>query len=111
MAPAQARPAETEREAARAGVGEKGKSLEFRLGQTAAKAYFQARERIVFEIQIPEAMKLYKATNGYAPRSQEEFERDILQANQITLPRLPPNHRYVYSPEDEDLFVEHPQGQ
>lgn len=109
VAPAAAAPPAVVQTPAQAGVGEKGRSLEFKLGQTAVKAYFQAKERIVFEIQLPEAMKLYQATNGYFPKTEEDFWEQIVKANFISLPELPAGHRYVYRPENGELFVEHPQ--
>ncbi len=103
--------ADTVREEAAAGAGEKGRTLKYELGTTAAKTYFAARERVVFEIQIPSAMQLYKATNGAAPKDQEAFMRDIVTANAIVLPELPAGHKYVYDAKLEELQVEHPRGQ
>ena len=90
-------PAETptekpaERVAAKAGVGEQGQSLKEHTGVIveAAKAYFNVRQRAVFEIQIPEALKLYEATEGRKPKSHDEFMSKVIAANQIKLPDLP----------------------
>jgi len=92
------------------GVGVKGRSLDQHEGLivTSAKALFTVRERAVFEIQIPEALKLYKATNDKGPKSHEEFMAQIIDANQIRLPQLPAGQRYVYDPEKEELMVERP---
>lgn len=76
---------------------------------TPVAAYFNAQERIVFEIQIPHAMQLFQATNGFFPKSQEEFMQQIIEANQIPLPKLPPGCEYVYDPETAQLLVQHPQ--
>lgn len=99
-----------ERVKAEKGVGVKGRSLDPHEGLivTSAKALFTVRERAVFEIQIPEALKLYKATNDKGPKSHEEFMAQIIDANQIQLPQLPPGQRYVYDPEKEELMVERP---
>ena len=99
-----------ERVKAQKGVGVKGRSLDQHEGLfvTPAKAYFTVRERAVFEIQIPEALKLYKATHGNGPKSHEEFMAQIVDANQIHLPELPAGQRYVYDPEKEELMVERP---
>jgi hypothetical protein len=99
-----------ERVKAEKGVGIKGRSLDEHQGMlvTPAKAYFSVRERVVFEIQIPEAVKLFKATNGSGPKSHEDFMAQIVDANQIHLPELPPGQRYVYDPEKEELMVERP---
>jgi hypothetical protein len=99
-----------ERVKAEKGVGIKGRSLDEHEGMlvTPAKAYFSVRERVVFEIQIPEAVKLFKATNGNSPKSNEDFMAQIIDANQIHLPELPAGQRYVYDPEKEELMVERP---
>lgn len=103
-------PADMERVKAERGVGVKGRSLDEHQGLlvTPAKAYFSVRERVVFEIQIPEALKLFKATHGHGPKSHEDFMAQIIDANQIPLPELPAGHRYVYEPEKEELTVERP---
>ena len=59
-------------------------------------------------MQMDEAMKLYKATEGHAPRTQEEFMDKIIKANSLQLPKLPEGHRYVYDPSTEKLLVERP---
>jgi hypothetical protein len=103
-------PAETERVVAEAGVGKQGRSLDESEGAlvTPAKAYFSVRERVVFEVQIPKAISLYKATNGQAPQSHNEFMQEIVTANQIQLPALPDGHQYVYDVANEQLMVERP---
>jgi len=53
-------------------------------------------------------MRLYKAMNGHAPKTHEEFMEKIIKENRIQLPELPPGHRYRYYPEQEELMVEHP---
>jgi hypothetical protein len=101
---------ETERVAATAGVGIKGRSLDQHEGLivTPAKTFFTAKERIAFEIAVPHALNLYKALNGEAPKSQEEFMAKIVAENNIQLPKLPEGHRYVYDPATEQLLVERP---
>ena len=102
-------------EKAQAGVGQQGR--DYGGGAIMApitvpvRTYFQARDRITFDIQIADAMRLYKATNGSAPKSHEEFMEKIIKENQIKLPALPPGDRYVYIPEQEQLCVEHTQRQ
>jgi len=91
-------------------LGVKGRSLDEHQGMlvTPAKAYFSVRERAVFDIQVPEALKLFKATHGNGPRSHDEFMAQIIEANQIQLPELAAGQRYVYDPEKEELQVERP---
>ena len=105
--PAAEAPADMERVKAEKGVGIKGRSLDEHQGMlvTPAKAYFSVRERVVFEIQIPEAVKLFKATNGNGPKSHDDFMAQIIDANQIQLPELPAGQRYVYDLEEEQLMV------
>jgi len=67
--------------------------------------YFQTRSRITFDIQVADAMRLYKATNGNAPKTHEEFMEKIIKENQIKLPDLPQGDQYVYDPADEQLKV------
>ncbi len=99
-----------ERVKAEKGVGIKGRSLDEHQGMlvTPAKAYFSVRERVVFEIQIPDALNKYKALNGNGPKSHDEFMAQIIDANQIQLPELPAGQRYVYDPEKDELMVERP---
>jgi len=96
------------REKAQAGVSGKG-DYGPGLVTTPIGTYFQAKERIIFEIQIPQAMNLYVAEKGNKPKTQEEFMRDIIQTNRIKLPPLPPGHKYVYDPQKGELMVEHPE--
>lgn len=91
------------------GVGKRGRDLGQGPVATPVAAYFAAKEQIAFRVEAPQAMNLYKATNGRAPRSHDEFMREIIQANNIRLPELPEGHRYVYDPEQEQLMVEHPE--
>ncbi len=112
LSPSDALPQQQEqdlvREKAQVGVGEKGRDIGAGIISTPIKAYFSAKQQITFNIQIPHAMNLYKATNGRAPNTHEEFMSKIIKANFIQLPQLPPGHKYVYDPKKEDLMVEHP---
>ena len=96
------------RERAQVGVGEKGRDIGEGIISTPIKAYFSVRQQIAFNIQIPQAMNLYKASNGRAPDSHEEFMSKIIKANFIRLPELPAGHQYVYDPKKKELMVEHP---
>ncbi|MCR4414843.1 MAG: hypothetical protein NUV77_20695 [Thermoguttaceae bacterium] len=91
-----------------AGVGAKGRGYGPGIITTPVATYFRAKEQIAFRIQIPDAMRLYKATNGSAPKTHEEFMEKIIKENRIALPELPPGHRYRYYPEQEELMVEQP---
>ena len=102
-----------ERVKAEKGVGIKGRSLDQYEGLvvTPAKAFFSTKERIAFEIEVPHALNLYKATEGQGPKSHVEFMEKIIQFNRIKLPQLPPDAKYVYDVETEQLMVERPKKQ
>lgn len=89
------------------GVGKKG---DYGPGMitTPVSVYWRSQESVAFRIQIPQAMNLYKATNGQAPQSHDEFMEKIVQANGIKLPELKPGERYLYDPATEQLLVERP---
>ncbi len=108
--PAEPATGDTERVKAEAGVGKRGRSLDPHEGLivTPAKAYFTVRERLVFETQVPAALKLYEAATGNAPKSQEEFMTKVIEENKIELPELPAGQRYVWDPETKELMVERP---
>ncbi len=93
---------------AEVGVGAKGRGYNPGLITTPIAAYFSARERIAF-LTVEHTLKLYKAANGNAPRTHEEFMERIIKENGIKLPELPAGERYIYLPDQEQLMVEHPQ--
>lgn len=105
-----AEPAPTVQVKAGVGSGKKGRSLDQHEGiiVTPAKTLFAAKEKIKFEIEIPHALNLFKAYEGFAPKSHEEFMEKIIKANMIQLPELPEGHKYVYDPMLETLMVEKP---
>ena len=69
--------------------------------------YFTMRERVVFNIQVPEAVKLYKAEHdNKGPATHEDYMRDIIEANKIKLPALKnPTDEYQYDPESGELKI------
>ncbi|HEY6564802.1 MAG TPA: hypothetical protein VIY86_09920 [Pirellulaceae bacterium] len=97
-------------EVATVGSGKKGHGYGGGMYTEPARAFFRTKERIAFEIQIPDAMKTYKALDrdGKGPKTHEEFMEKIIQESSIVLPNLPEGHRYRYDPETEDLLVERP---
>lgn len=102
------------------GVGKKGAKLRADqstatkvLGGAAIQAMFETKEKAVFQIQIPQALALYKAQDsfGKGPQSHEEFMQKIIRANNIQLPELPEGMHYNYVPDggekgDGELRVE-----
>jgi hypothetical protein len=92
---------------AEAGVGVKGKDYGGPgIITTPIATYFSAQERIAFEAQIPNAMKIYKAghdNNG--PKTHEEYMDVIIKENGVALPELPEGSTYWYDPQSEQLMV------
>ena len=67
---------------------------------------FRMRETIVFH-NVAHCLHLYKAEHdNKGPKTHEEFMEKVIKANQIHLPDLLPNERYVYDPQQEKLMVE-----
>ncbi|WP_425616528.1 hypothetical protein NA78x_000176 [Anatilimnocola sp. NA78] len=95
---------------AEVGVGAKGRSLDNETGFIVepAKTLFAFREKAVFDISIPSAMKLFEASEGRYPNSDEEFMQKIIKDNNIKLPVLPAGQIYYYDPETHDLMVRKP---
>lgn len=96
---------------AEVGVGIRGDSLRDEEGvgkiiAAPAVALFNTKERVVFEIQVPHALNLFKALEGDGPKSHEEFMEKIIKANNIMLPELKPGMRYRYRPDLGELWVE-----
>lgn len=67
--------------------------------------YFKAQEMAVFRMQIPPAMKLFQASEGRYPNSEEEFMAKIIKANQIVLPKLPEGDVYFYDVQARELKI------
>jgi hypothetical protein len=98
--------AATPTQKAAAGVGEKGHGYGEGLVATPAATFFNVKERVAFDIQIPQAMQLFKATEGHAPKTHAEFMEKIIKANMIHLPQLPEGKKYRYDPKTEQLMVD-----
>jgi len=95
---------------AQVGVGAKGRDYGGPgIVTTPVETYFRTGERIAFEIQIPSAMKLYKASHdNKGPKTHEEFMKVIIQENGVQLPELPDGEEFIYDPKTEQLMVRHP---
>lgn len=103
-------PPATESVKAEVGVGKKGRSLDEYEGVvvTPVKSLFATRERLTFDVAIPQALSLFQATEGRYPKTHEEFMEKIIKFNNIGLPELPEGHRYKWDPEQKELMVERP---
>lgn len=97
-------------EKAAAGVGAKGRDYGGPgFVTTPIETLFRIEDRIVFEAQIPNNMKIYKAEhNNKGPKTQEEFMQVIIKDGGITLPELYQGDVYWYNPKTEELLVRHP---
>lgn len=71
-----------------------------------AKTLFAFRDSATLKIQIPKAMQLFQASQNRLPQSHDEFMTQIIRANNLRLPELPPGQRYVYDPRRGELMVE-----
>ncbi len=101
-----------EAQKARVGVGVQGSriraddSMASDLVTGPAKVLFNTKEKVVFEIQLPQALQLFKALEGRSPTSHDEYMTTIVRANRIALPKLPEGMQYVYHVDEEELWVE-----
>ena len=96
---------------AKTGVGVQGNSLDSIQGDDArmliagpVKALFKTKEKIVFDIQLPQSVRLFNAEHGRNPKSHEEYMEKVV--GQIKLPKLPDGMVYRYHPENNELWVD-----
>lgn len=92
------------------GVGKQGQSLKDNTGvggmiSGPVSAMFQTKQKVVFEIAIPQALNLFQALEGRMPKSHEEFMEKIITANRIQLPELPEGQVYRFNVEQKELWV------
>jgi hypothetical protein len=107
-APVEKKPIEKVKKKAEVGVGAKGRGYGQGVVATPAASFWAIKERIAFDIQIPQAMQLFKATENRPPKDHAEFMQRIIKENNIRLPELPEGDRYMYDPKTEQLMVELP---
>lgn len=94
------------------GAGVKGHYSAEGIILTPIATKFRIEENIAFNIQIPQAMNLYKAEhNNKGPKTHDEFMRVIIQESGVSLPELRPGESYVYDPESEQLMISSPKPQ
>ena len=65
---------------------------------TPAASLFAVKERLVFQVQIPQAMQLFKASEGRRAEGQRGVHGEDRQGQHIHLPELPQGDRYMYDP-------------
>ncbi len=88
------------------GVGVQGQGYGGGILTEPVTQYFQQRDRIAFEIQVPHQLQLWKAEhNNRNPRDKKEYVKEILEPCGVTLPDLPPGKQYYYDAKTGDLLV------
>jgi hypothetical protein len=95
------------------GVGKQGQGFRDRDGylSTAGSAFFDTKQKIIFDIKLPHAMNLFKAEHGRLPKTEEEFFEKVIKGYEIELPELPEEHSYFYDAKTGLLMVRQPAGQ
>lgn len=58
--------------------------------------------------KVKHATDLYEATYGYKPKTNEDFMRDIIEANYIELPELRDGYEYWYDGKTGELMMRKP---
>jgi len=97
-------PPDRNRSLAQAGVGKKGQGYGGGIITEPIRARFRIEQKVIFDY-IKHDMDLFKGLNNRAPKSHEEFMKEIIEANGRELPELPPGEKYVYDPKTEELWV------
>jgi hypothetical protein len=57
------------------------------------------------QLQIQHALDLYQAANDRYPKDYQEFMNEIIKANNIALPVLPPYQEYGYDEKEHKLII------
>lgn len=105
--PAAEEPEASQTVKAKTGVGKRGRGYGGGMISEPVRAYFRTRQRISF-IQMEKGMREFKAINGRAPESHEEFMEKIIKEYGVDLPELPEGQSYFYDLELEELMVRKP---
>jgi hypothetical protein len=105
-----AAPTEITAQQALAGVGKQGQSLQDhsdlqKIISGPAATLFNVKQKAVLEIQIPQALQLFQASEGRFPKSHEEFMQKIVEYNRLVLPELPEGAVYHFNTEKGQLWV------
>ena len=89
---------------AEVGVGRKGQGYGSDPITAPIRARFRIADKLVFD-QVTQAMNVYKAVHEHFPRTHNEFMKGIIEANNLSLPELPPGEKYEYDPKTSELMV------
>lgn len=72
-------------------------------GPAAALANF--KQKAIFDIQLKQAIDVFRAEKGRLPKSHEEFMQRCVEAYKIRLPELPAGSIYRFNVEKGELWV------
>ena len=70
-----------------------------------AIALSNVKQKAVLEIQVKQAVDLFRASEGRYPSSHEEFMEKCVTPNRIQLPELPAGAVYHFNSEKGELWV------
>lgn len=92
-----------------AGVGKEGQRFKDDTGVAKMmtgplSALANVKQKVVLEIQVKQAIDLFKAQEGRFPKSHEEFMEKCITFNRIQLPELPEGHVYRFNTEKGELW-------
>jgi hypothetical protein len=57
------------------------------------------------QLSIQQAIDLFRANNDRYPKDFDEFMAEIIKANNISLPKLPPYQEYAYDEKERKLII------
>jgi hypothetical protein len=57
------------------------------------------------QLSIQQALDLFRANNDRYPKDLDEFMTEIIKANNIALPKLPPYQDYAYDAKEHKLII------
>jgi hypothetical protein len=57
------------------------------------------------QLQIEHALNLFRGANDRFPKDYDEFMSEIIKANNISLPKLPPYQEYSYDDKEHKLII------
>lgn len=74
------------------------------LGTVGAARFYAEHQMII--LNVNHALQLYWAETGTYPTSNDEFMEKVIKANGIPLPKLEPQHEYIYVPEQPEVGLQ-----
>lgn len=93
-----------------AGVGKQGQKLREHKGVAKiisgpVSALFSVKQKAALEIQVTQAVNLFRASEGRFPKSHQEFMDKCVTPNKIQLPELPEGAVYQFNSKKGELWV------